>query len=75
MHVESAALYGEKLTYSISFLEVVQALGIAAMVAIGFMLGIWLFAMLPTRALMHEQLESPDAVGSGSEEPTAAAST
>jgi len=75
MHVESAALFGEKLGYSISFLEVVQALGIAAIVAIGFMLGIWLFAMLPTRALMEDQVENPDAVGSGTEEPTAAAST
>ena len=54
MRVESAALDGAYLGYSISFLEIVQALGIAAIVAIAFILGLKFFAMLPTKALMIE---------------------
>jgi Ni/Fe-hydrogenase subunit HybB-like protein len=41
--------------YSISFLEVVQALGIASMVAIAFVLGLRFFAMLPTKALIEDE--------------------
>jgi Ni/Fe-hydrogenase subunit HybB-like protein len=41
--------------YSISFLEVVQAVGIAAMVAIAFVLGLRFFAMMPTKALIEDQ--------------------
>jgi len=54
MHVESAALDGAYVGYSISFLEVVQALGIAAIVAIAFILGLKFFAMLPTKAIVIE---------------------
>jgi molybdopterin-containing oxidoreductase family membrane subunit len=54
MHVESAALYGEKVGYSISFLEAIQALGIAAIVAVAFVLGLRIFAMLPTKALIED---------------------
>jgi Ni/Fe-hydrogenase subunit HybB-like protein len=59
MNVESAALDGAIVNYSISFLEVVQALGVAAIVAIVFMLGIRVFAMVPTEALMEEEAPSP----------------
>jgi molybdopterin-containing oxidoreductase family membrane subunit len=55
MHVESVALDGAMVGYSISFLEVVQALGIAAMVAIAFVLGLRFFAMLPTKALIEDE--------------------
>jgi molybdopterin-containing oxidoreductase family membrane subunit len=55
MHVESVALDGAVVNYSISFLEVIQALGIAAIVAIAFMLGLRLFAMLPTKALLDDE--------------------
>jgi molybdopterin-containing oxidoreductase family membrane subunit len=65
MTVESAALYGDELTYSISHLEVFQALGIAAIVAIAFILGLKLFPMLPTQALMEDAVESRDAVSGG----------
>jgi molybdopterin-containing oxidoreductase family membrane subunit len=54
MHVESVALDGVAVGYSISLLEVVQALGIAAMVAIAFVLGLRFFAMLPTKALIED---------------------
>jgi molybdopterin-containing oxidoreductase family membrane subunit len=83
MTVESAGLYAEELTYSISFLEAVQALGIAAIVTIAFILGLKFFAMLPTQALMEEAVESQDAIptsgdaetpaGVSAEEPTAEA--
>jgi Ni/Fe-hydrogenase subunit HybB-like protein len=83
MTVESAGLYAEELTYSISFLEAVQALGIAAIVAIAFILGLKFFAMLPTQALMEDAVESQDAIaisgdgetpaGVSAEEPTAEA--
>ncbi len=55
MHVESVALDGAMVGYSISLLEVVQALGIAAMVAIAFVLGLRFFAMLPTKALLEDE--------------------
>jgi molybdopterin-containing oxidoreductase family membrane subunit len=55
MNVESVALDGAIVGYSISFLEVVQALGVAAIVAIAFMLGLRIFAMLPTKALMEDE--------------------
>ncbi len=55
MNVESVALDGAIVSYSISFLEVVQALGVAAMVAIAFMLGLRVFAMLPTQALIEDE--------------------
>ena len=55
MNVESVALDGALVGYSISFLEVVQALGIAAIVALAFMLGLRIFAMLPTKALIEDQ--------------------
>ncbi len=55
MEVESVALDGAVVTYSISFLEVVQALGVAAIVAIAFVLGLKFFAMLPTEAIMNEE--------------------
>ncbi len=55
MTVESAALYGTHVGYSISFLEVVQALGIAAMIGVAFILGLRIFAMLPTKALMEDE--------------------
>ncbi len=59
MNVESAALDGAIVSYSITFLEVVQALGVAAIVAIVFVLGIRVFAMVPTEALMEEEAPSP----------------
>jgi molybdopterin-containing oxidoreductase family membrane subunit len=55
MQVESVALDGAMVGYSISFLEAVQALGIAAMVAIAFVLGLRFFAMLPTKALIEDE--------------------
>jgi molybdopterin-containing oxidoreductase family membrane subunit len=55
MNVESAALDGAMVGYSISFIELIQALGIAAIVAIAFILGLRLFAMLPTQALMEDE--------------------
>jgi molybdopterin-containing oxidoreductase family membrane subunit len=55
MHVESVALDGAVVNYSISLLEVIQALGIAAIVAIAFILGLRLFAMLPTKALLEDE--------------------
>jgi Ni/Fe-hydrogenase subunit HybB-like protein len=63
MKVESAALYAEKVGYSISFLEVVQALGIAAIVALAFLLGCKLFAMMPTRAVMDDAATAGEATG------------
>jgi molybdopterin-containing oxidoreductase family membrane subunit len=55
MNVESVALDGAVVSYSISFLEVVQALGVAAIVAIAFVLGLRIFAMLPTKALIEDE--------------------
>jgi molybdopterin-containing oxidoreductase family membrane subunit len=55
MNVESVALYAEKVGYSISYLETIQALGIAAIVAIAFILGLRFFAMLPTQALIEDE--------------------
>ena len=55
MNVESVALDGAIVGYSITFLEVVQALGVAAIVAIAFILGLRIFAMLPTEALMEDE--------------------
>ena len=65
MHVESAALYAEKVGYSISFLEVVQAVGIAAIVAVAFVLGLRIFAMLPTKALIEDGPASEEATSTG----------
>jgi molybdopterin-containing oxidoreductase family membrane subunit len=65
MQVESAALLTEKVGYSISFLEAVQALGIAAMVAIAFVLGLRIFAMLPTKALIENETTSEEAASTG----------
>jgi molybdopterin-containing oxidoreductase family membrane subunit len=81
MSVESVARYGEELTYSISSLEALQALGIAAIVSIAFILGLKWFAMMPTQALMEGAVEGGDAVpgegetreGISVEEPTAEA--
>lgn len=67
MHVESVALYAEEVTYSISLLETLQALGIAAIVAIAFILGLKWFAMMPTQALMEGAVESRDSIGSEGE--------
>jgi Ni/Fe-hydrogenase subunit HybB-like protein len=53
--VESVAFDGAAVGYSISLLEAVQALGIAAMVAIAFILGLRFFAMLPTKALIEDE--------------------
>jgi molybdopterin-containing oxidoreductase family membrane subunit len=58
MHVESVALDGAVVSYSISLLEAIQALGIAAIVAIAFVLGLRFFAMLPTHALMKHEGQS-----------------
>jgi molybdopterin-containing oxidoreductase family membrane subunit len=55
MNVESVALDGAVVTYSITFLEVVQALGVAAILTIVFVLGLKIFAMLPTKALMEDE--------------------
>jgi molybdopterin-containing oxidoreductase family membrane subunit len=55
MSVESVALDGAVVTYSISFLEVIQALGIAAIVALAFVLGLRIFAMAPTKALIEDE--------------------
>jgi molybdopterin-containing oxidoreductase family membrane subunit len=55
MQVESVALDGAMVGYSISFLEVVQAVGIAAMVAIAFVLGLRFFAMVPRKALIEDE--------------------
>ena len=55
MNVESVGLYAEKVGYSISYLETIQALGIAAIVAITFILGLRFFAMLPTQALIEDE--------------------
>ena len=49
------ALDGAIVTYSITFLEVIQALGVAAILAIAFVLGLKIFAMLPTEALMEDE--------------------
>jgi Ni/Fe-hydrogenase subunit HybB-like protein len=65
MHVESAAHYAEQVGYSISFLETIQALGIAAIVAVAFVLGLKIFAMLPTKALMEETAAGGDAASAG----------
>jgi Ni/Fe-hydrogenase subunit HybB-like protein len=65
MHVESAGLYGEDVAYSISFLEAVQALGIAAIVAVTFVLGLRIFAMLPTKALIGDGAVSEEAASTG----------
>jgi len=65
MHVESAGLFAEKVGYSISFLEMIQALGIAAIVALAFILGLKFFAMLPTKALMDDVTGSEDATSTG----------
>jgi Ni/Fe-hydrogenase subunit HybB-like protein len=67
MNVESVANYAEKVGYSISYLEIIQALGIAAIVAIAFILGLRFFAMLPTQALMEDAVESQDAISSEGE--------
>jgi molybdopterin-containing oxidoreductase family membrane subunit len=55
MKVESVALDGAIVTYSITFLEVIQALGVAAILTIAFVLGLRIFAMLPTKALMEDE--------------------
>jgi molybdopterin-containing oxidoreductase family membrane subunit len=55
MIVKSAALDGVHVGYSISFIEIVQAVGIAAIVALAFVLGLRLFAMMPTQALMEDE--------------------
>jgi molybdopterin-containing oxidoreductase family membrane subunit len=65
MHVESAGLFADKIGYSISFLEIVQALGIAAIVAVTFILGLRIFAMLPTKALIEDVTTSEDAASTG----------
>jgi Ni/Fe-hydrogenase subunit HybB-like protein len=65
MHVESAGLFADKVGYSISFLEIVQALGIAAIVAVTFILGLRIFAMLPTKALIEDVTTSEDAASTG----------
>jgi molybdopterin-containing oxidoreductase family membrane subunit len=65
MHVEAAGLYAEKVGYSISFLEMIQALGIAAIVALAFILGLRFFAMLPTKALIDDATEAEDAASTG----------
>jgi len=75
MNVESAGLYGEPVAYSISALEAIQALGIAAIVAIAFILGLKFFAMLPTQALMEDAVSSEGETQAdvSVEEPTAEA--
>jgi molybdopterin-containing oxidoreductase family membrane subunit len=66
MNVESVAPYGEEVGYSISSLEAIQAFGIAAIVALAFILGLRFFAMLPTQALMEDEVGSEDPVRSES---------
>jgi molybdopterin-containing oxidoreductase family membrane subunit len=67
MNVESVALDGAYVGYSISLIEVIQALGIAAIVAVTFILGLKLFAMLPTKALIEDGVVAEDAAKTASE--------
>jgi molybdopterin-containing oxidoreductase family membrane subunit len=65
MQVEVSGNLTEYVGYSISFLEAVQALGIAAIVAVTFVLGLRIFAMLPTKAIIEDQAASDDAASTG----------
>ena len=65
MHVEAAARYGNAVGYSISLLEAIQALGIAAIVTLAFILGLKVFAMLPTKALLETETGGEDAASTG----------
>ena len=65
MHVEAAARYGNAVGYSISLLEAIQALGIAAIVTLAFILGLKIFAMLPTKALLETETGGEDAASTG----------
>jgi molybdopterin-containing oxidoreductase family membrane subunit len=65
MDVETTGLLAEKVGYSVSFLEFIQALGIAAIVALAFVLGLKFFAMLPTKALIADVTETEDAASTG----------
>jgi molybdopterin-containing oxidoreductase family membrane subunit len=65
MDVETTGLLMEKVGYSVSFLEFIQALGIAAIVALAFVLGLRFFAMLPTKALIDDVTETEDAASTG----------
>jgi Ni/Fe-hydrogenase subunit HybB-like protein len=56
MSVETVGRYAEEVAYSISPLEAIQALGIAAIVTLAFIFGLRLFPMLPTQALMPEEV-------------------
>jgi molybdopterin-containing oxidoreductase family membrane subunit len=65
MHVETTGRLAEKVGYSVSFLEFIQALGIAAIVALAFVLGLKFFAMLPTKALIDDVTGSEDTASTG----------
>ena len=65
MHVETTGLLAEKVGYSVSFLEFIQALGIAAIVALAFILGLKFFAMLPTKALIADVTGAEDTASTG----------
>jgi molybdopterin-containing oxidoreductase family membrane subunit len=67
MNVESVALDGAYVGYSISLIELIQALGIAAIVALAFILGLKFFAMLPTKALIEGEVAAEDTAQRGSE--------
>ncbi len=70
MEVKSVAQYTDYVTYSISFLEIVQALGIAAIIAIVVILGIKFFPMLPTKAVMESaEIETGSNVSAESDSP------
>jgi Ni/Fe-hydrogenase subunit HybB-like protein len=58
---------GAYVGYSISLIEMIQALGIAAIVAIAFILGLKFFAMLPTKALIEDEIAGGDIAKSGGE--------
>ena len=75
MTVSSAALDGVNVPYNISFLEIVQALGIASIVLLAFVIGIRLFAMVPTHAMIETAGHTDDPCGceAGDEEDEEAA--
>ncbi|MHC4662528.1 MAG: NrfD/PsrC family molybdoenzyme membrane anchor subunit [Planctomycetota bacterium] len=56
--VVSSALAEGYVGYSISFYEVLQALGVVGIIGFAFVLGLKLFRMMPTEAKDREQTES-----------------
>ncbi|TET39566.1 MAG: hypothetical protein E3J72_00125 [Planctomycetota bacterium] len=65
MVVVSSALAEGYVSYSISFYEVLQALGVVGIIGFAFVLGLKLFKMMPTEAKV---LKESDSVKSPSEE-------